>query len=65
MTTQIYKKENAELQTTAKLAQTELDVALSAHESQRQVLLTLNDQLSSRVQELATIHHELVTALQT
>lgn len=61
----IYKKENAELQTTAKLAQTELDVALSAHESQRQVLLTLNDQLSSRVQELATIHHELVTALQT
>lgn len=59
------QKENAELQTTAKLAQTELDVALSAHDSQRQVLMTLNEQLSTRVQELATIHVEIATALQT
>ncbi|XP_044263202.1 homer protein homolog 2 isoform X2 [Tribolium madens] len=59
------QKENQELQATAKLAQSELDIALSAHESQRQILLTLNSQLASRVQELATIHDEITTALQT
>ncbi|EFA07345.2 Homer protein homolog 2-like Protein [Tribolium castaneum] len=62
---QALQKENQELQATAKLAQSELDIALSAHESQRQILLTLNSQLASRVQELATIHDEITTALQT
>jgi len=59
------QKDNQELQATAKLAQTELDVALGTHETQRQVLLSLNQQLAGRVQELAAIHHEISTALQT
>lgn len=62
---QSLQRENQDLQTTAKLAQSELDVALGAHESQRQVLVTLNQQLVSRIQELATIHDEITTALQT
>lgn len=48
-----------------KLAQSDFDMAMSAHESQKQVLLTLNQQLASRIHELATIHNELSTALQT
>ncbi|XP_044744228.1 homer protein homolog 2 isoform X1 [Coccinella septempunctata] len=59
------QKEHQELLLTAKLAQTELDVALGAHESQKQVLQTLNEQLASRIQELVTIHEEITTALQT
>ncbi|KAJ8926013.1 hypothetical protein NQ315_009868 [Exocentrus adspersus] len=59
------QKENVELQSTIKLAQSELEIALSAHESQKQVLLTLNQQLASRIHELATIHDEMSTALQT
>ncbi|XP_019870889.1 homer protein homolog 2 isoform X2 [Aethina tumida] len=62
---QAMQKENLELQATAKLAQSELDIALSAHESQKQILLTLNAQLASRIHELATIHDEITTALQT
>ncbi|CAH0552060.1 unnamed protein product [Brassicogethes aeneus] len=62
---QALQKDNQELQTQAKLAQSELDVALGAHESQKQVLLTLNSQLASRIHELATIHDEITTALQT
>lgn len=63
--TQNLQRENQELQATVKYAQSELEVALSAHESQKQVLLTLNQQIASRVQELATIHDEINTALQT
>ncbi|KAB0805709.1 hypothetical protein PPYR_02679 [Photinus pyralis] len=63
--TQSLQRENQELQATAKYAQSELEVALSAHESQKQVLLTLNQQIAARVQELATIHDEINTALQT
>lgn len=59
------QKENQDLQTTAKLAQSELEVALSAHESQKQILLTLNQQLATRIHELAAIHDEITTALQT
>ncbi|XP_022920081.1 homer protein homolog 2 [Onthophagus taurus] len=62
---QALQKENQDLQTTAKLSQSELEVALSAHESQRQVLVTLNQQLAGRIQELVTIHDEINTALQT
>lgn len=63
--TQNLQRENQELQATVKYAQSELEVALSAHESQKQVLLTLNQQIAARVQELATIHDEINTALQT
>ncbi|KAJ8949222.1 hypothetical protein NQ318_022734 [Aromia moschata] len=59
------KKDNQELQSTIKLAQSELEIALSAHESQKQILLTLNQQLASRIHELAAIHDEMTTALQT
>ncbi|XP_060527366.1 homer protein homolog 2 [Cylas formicarius] len=59
------QKENQELQSTLKLAQSELEIALSAHDSQKQVLFTLNQQLASRIHELATIHDEMTTALQT
>ena len=59
------QKENQDLQTTVKIVQSELEVALSAHESQRKILLTLNQQLVGRIQELATIHDEITTALQT
>lgn len=62
---QMLQKEHQELLVTAKLAQSELDVALGAHESQRQVLVTLNEQLASRIQDLVTIHEEISTALQT
>ncbi|KAK9869135.1 hypothetical protein WA026_002889 [Henosepilachna vigintioctopunctata] len=62
---QALQKDYQEIMLTAKLAQSELDIALSAHESQRQVLVTLNEQLASRIQELVTIHDEITTALQT
>lgn len=62
---QTLQKDNQELQATVKLAQSELDIALSAHESQKQILLTLNQQFAARIHELATIHDEMSTALQT
>lgn len=62
---QILQKENQELAITAKLAQQELDMALKTHESQKKVLLTLNNQLSAKIQELETIFYEVNTALQT
>ncbi|XP_044740198.1 homer protein homolog 2 [Chrysoperla carnea] len=55
------QKENAELQQTLKLTQNELEMAMS----QRQILLTLNSQLASQVHDLANIHREISTALQT
>ncbi|CAG9820952.1 unnamed protein product [Phaedon cochleariae] len=59
------QKDNQELQSTLKLAQSELEIALSAHESQRQILSTLNQQLAARIQDLVTIHDEVNTALHT
>ncbi|XP_063225152.1 homer protein homolog 2-like isoform X2 [Bacillus rossius redtenbacheri] len=59
------QQENAELQAGVSLAQAQLETALSAQESQRRVLDTLNAQLAARVQELAAIHREIATALQT
>ena len=47
------------------LAQAQLETALSAQESQKRVLETLNAQLATRLQELAGIHREIATALQT
>nr|CAH7714606.1 unnamed protein product [Callosobruchus chinensis] len=62
---QALQKENHELQSSIKLAQAELEIALSAHESQKQVMMTLNTQLAARIHELATIHDEMSTAIQT
>ncbi|XP_072391140.1 homer protein homolog 1 [Diabrotica undecimpunctata] len=59
------QKENQELQSTIKLAQSELEIAQSTYESQKHILLTLNQQLASRIHELAAIHDEMTTALQT
>lgn len=47
------------------MAQAQLETALAAQESQRRVLDTLNAQLAARVAELAGIHREVATALQT
>lgn len=58
-------QENAELQAAVSLAQAQLETALAAQESQRRVLDTLNAQLAARVTELAGIHREVATALQT
>jgi hypothetical protein len=59
------QQENAELQAAVSLAQAQLETALSAQESQKRVLETLNAQLATRLQELAGIHREIATALQT
>lgn len=59
------QQENAELQAGVSLAQAQLETALAAHESQRRVMETLNAQLLVRIQELAGIHREIATALQT
>lgn len=61
----ILSQENAELQAGVSLAQAQLETALEAHESQRRVMDTLNNQLALRIQELAGIHREIATALQT
>uniref|UniRef100_A0A1B6DJ64 WH1 domain-containing protein n=1 Tax=Clastoptera arizonana TaxID=38151 RepID=A0A1B6DJ64_9HEMI len=61
----ILQQENAELQAGVSLAQAQLETALEAHESQRRVMDTLNTQLAVRIQELAGIHREIATALQT
>ncbi|XP_056648058.1 homer protein homolog 2 [Diorhabda sublineata] len=62
---QLLQKENQELQSTINLTQSELQIAQSTYESQKHILLTLNQQLASRIHELATIHDEMTTALQT
>lgn len=62
---QSLQKDHQELEKTITLAQSELDVALGTHESQKRIMLTLNAQLASRIHELATIHDEITTALQT
>ncbi|KDR16581.1 homer protein homolog 2 isoform X2 [Zootermopsis nevadensis] len=59
------QQENTELQAAVSLAQAQLETALSAQESQKRVLETLNAQLAARLQELAGIHREIATALQT
>lgn len=58
-------QENAELQAGISLAQTQLETALAAQETQRRVIDTLNAQLAARIQELAGIHKEIAMALQT
>ncbi|XP_049963344.1 homer protein homolog 2 isoform X1 [Schistocerca serialis cubense] len=59
------QQENAELQAAVSLAQAQLETALAAQESQRRVLDTLNAQLAAQLAELAGIHREIATALQT
>lgn len=62
---QSLQQENAELQAAVSLAQAQLETALAAQESQRRVLDTLNIQLATQLSELAGIHREIATALQT
>ncbi len=62
---QILIQENAELQAGISLAQTQLETALAAQETQKRVIDTLNAQLASRIQELVSIHKEIAMALQT
>lgn len=62
---QVISQENAELQAAVSLAQAQLETALAAQESQRRVIDTLNNSLFVRIQELAAIHREMTTALQT
>ncbi|XP_065206693.1 homer protein homolog 2 [Planococcus citri] len=61
----ILMQENAELQAGISLAQTQLETALAAQETQRRVIDTLNAQLAARIQELVGIHKEITMALQT
>lgn len=58
---QLLQKDNEELLVQSNLAQTELD----ASRARLAVISTLNYQLQMRLQDLATIHHEIRTALQT
>lgn len=62
---QVLSQENAELQAAVSLAQAQLETALAAQESQRRVIDTLNNSLFVRIQELAAIHREMTTAIQT
>ncbi|KAL5244097.1 hypothetical protein ACI65C_011507 [Semiaphis heraclei] len=61
----VLSQENAELQAAVSLAQAQLETALAAQESQRRVIDTLNNSLFVRIQELAAIHREMTTAIQT
>ncbi|KPJ03529.1 Homer protein-like 2 [Papilio xuthus] len=62
---QITKSKKSEQDAEAKLAQSQLELALAAQDGQRQVLQALNDQLARQLEELSTIHREINTALQT
>ncbi|XP_060807768.1 homer protein homolog 2 [Amyelois transitella] len=62
---QITKSRKSEQDAEAKLAQSQLELALAAQDGQRQVLQALNDQLARQLDELSTIHREINTALQT
>ncbi|XP_037299702.1 LOW QUALITY PROTEIN: homer protein homolog 2 [Manduca sexta] len=62
---QITKSKKSEQDAEAKLAQSQLELAIAAQEGQRQVIQALNDQLARQLDELSTIHREINTALQT
>ncbi|KAL1449267.1 hypothetical protein WDU94_000477 [Cyamophila willieti] len=61
----LLSQENAELQAAISLVQAQLDTLLASQDAQRRIIDTLNHQLAGRVTELATIHREISTALQT
>ncbi|XP_053620165.1 homer protein homolog 1 [Plodia interpunctella] len=62
---QITKSRKSEQDAEAKLAQSQLELALAAQDGQRQVIQALSDQLARQLEELSTIHREINTALQT
>ncbi|XP_045455167.1 homer protein homolog 1 [Melitaea cinxia] len=62
---QITKSKKSEQDAEAKLAQSQLELALAAQDGQRQVIQALNDQLARQIDELSNIHREINTALQT
>jgi len=61
----VLQEENITLQMALQNTQAQLETALMAQDSQRRVLDTLNAQLAARLQELAGIHREIATALNT
>ncbi|XP_050356753.1 homer protein homolog 1 isoform X1 [Nymphalis io] len=62
---QITKSKKSEQDEEAKLAQSQLELALAAQDGQRQVMHAINEQLARQINELTTIHREISTALQT
>ncbi|XP_047539256.1 homer protein homolog 2 isoform X2 [Vanessa atalanta] len=62
---QITKSKKSEQDEEAKLAQSQLELALAAQDGQRQVMHAINEQLARQITELTTIHREISTALQT
>lgn len=62
---QITKSKKSEQDAEAKLAQSQLELALAAQDGQRQVIQALNDQLARQLDELSTIHREINSALHT
>ncbi|CAG7835132.1 unnamed protein product [Allacma fusca] len=55
----------SELRVTLHQVQAQLEAALGAHDSQKRVLEALNSQLLEKIQDLAGIHKEVNTALQS
>ncbi|XP_045519453.1 homer protein homolog 1 isoform X2 [Pieris brassicae] len=62
---QIMKSKKSEQDAEAKMAHSQLELALAAQDGQRQVVQELNNRLSRQIEELSTIHREINTALQT
>ncbi|KAL4701925.1 hypothetical protein ACJJTC_004570 [Scirpophaga incertulas] len=62
---QITKSKKSEQDAEAKLAQSQLELALAAHDGQRHVLQALSDQLARQLADLSTLHREINSALQT
>ncbi|CAF4769335.1 unnamed protein product [Pieris macdunnoughi] len=62
---QTMKSKKSEQDAEAKMAHSQLELALAAKDGQRQVVQELNNRLSRQIEELSTIHREINTALQT
>lgn len=59
------QQDGENLRVTLHQVQAQLDAALGAQDSQRRVLEALNTQLAEKIQDLASIHSEINTALQS
>ncbi|CAL8094275.1 unnamed protein product [Orchesella dallaii] len=59
------KQDGENIRVTLHQVQAQLDAALGAQDSQRRVLEALNAQLAEKIQDLASIHSEINTALQS
>ncbi|ODN03652.1 Polyamine-modulated factor 1-binding protein 1 [Orchesella cincta] len=66
LTARFPKQQDGEnIRVTLHQVQAQLDAALGAQDSQRRVLEALNAQLAEKIQDLASIHSEINTALQS